>query len=127
MNTRHDGIVYLATLTNTADAGDMPKDRLQYVGRFWYEERMIGLQRQYAARGAREQIDMVIRIREIKHTARIGLYAVLGNGDQFRILNVSRGFDDEHGLKFTELTLERLDRLYDINQEFNNGENQENP
>lgn len=127
MNTRHDGIVYLATLTNTADAGDMPKDRLQYVGRFWYEERMIGLQRQYAAKGARERIDMIIRIREFKPAARIGLYAVLGNGDQFRILNVSRGFDDEHGLKFTELTLERLDRLYDINQEFNNGENQENP
>lgn len=124
---RHDGVVYLATLTNTADPGDMPKDRLQYVGRFWYEERMIGLQRQYLAKGAREQIDMVIRIREFRNTARIGLFAILGDGSQFRILNVSRGFDDDHGLKFTELTLERLDRLYDINQEFDNSQDQENP
>ena len=120
MNGRHDGIVYLAELTNIADVGDMPRDRLQYVARFWYEERMIGLQRQYAAKGAREQIDMIIRIREMKHTARIGLYAVLGNGDHFRIQNVSRGYDDEHGLKFTELTLERLDCLYEIRY---NGQN----
>jgi len=120
MNGRHDGIVYLAELKNTADAGDMPHDRLQYISRHWYEERMIGLTRQYAAKGARERIDMIIRIREFKPAARIGLFAILGNGDQFRILNVSRGYDDEHGLKFTELTLERLDKLYDI--QYNHGE-----
>lgn len=126
MLLRHDGIVYLATLKNIADSGDMPKEQMQYVARYWYEERMIGLQRQYLAKGAREQIDMVIRIREFKHTARIGLYAILGNGDQFRILNVSRGFDDDHGLKFTELTLERLDKLYEINREYNNSETEKN-
>lgn len=114
MNWRHDGIVYLAELKNVADPGDMPRDRLQYISRHWFEERMIGLQRQYAAKGARERIDMIIRIREYKPAARIGLFAILGNGDQFRILNVSRGYDDDHGLKFTEITLERLDQLYEI-------------
>lgn len=114
MISRHDGIVKLATLTNVADPGDMPRDRLQFIARYWYEERMIGLQRQFLAKGARQQVDMVIRIKEFTNTARIGLFAVLGNGEQFRIINVSRGFDDDHGMKFTELTLERLDKLYDV-------------
>lgn len=109
-----DGIIFLATLTDSATSGDMPKEQLTKVGRFWYEERMIGLRRQYAAKGAREQIDMIVRIHGYQTEARIGRYAILGNGDQFRITNVSRGEEDATRLRFTELTLERLDELYEL-------------
>ena len=111
---KNDGIVFLAVLTNTAEAGDKPAEALTRVARFWFEERMIGAARQFAAQGARARIDMIIRINGTQQAARIGNYAVLGNGDQFRILNVSRGLDDDTLLKFTELTLERLDHLYDV-------------
>lgn len=114
MILHHDGIINLALLTNVAEAGNMPREQLQFVGRFWFEERMIGLQRQMVAKGARQQIDMVVRIREKRQQARIGMFAVLGNGDQFRIINVSRGRDDDDISRFTELTLERLDKLYDV-------------
>lgn len=109
----HDGIVFLAMLTNEADQGDMPRERLTKIGRFWYEERMIGFQRQYAAKGAREQIDMIIRIHGYQKDARINRYAILGNGEQYRIINATRGEEDSSRLVFTELTLERLDELYE--------------
>jgi hypothetical protein len=109
-----DGIVFLAKLTDAAKSGDMPKEQLTKIGRFWYDERMIGLRRQYAAKGAREQIDMIVRVHGFQKEARIGRYAILGNGDQFRITNVSRGEDDATNLRFTELTLERLDELYEL-------------
>ena len=110
----HDGIVYIAELTNTAEAGDKPAESLSRSARFWFESRMIGAARQFAAQGARARIDMIVRIHGTHPSARIGNYAVLGNGDQFRILNVSEGMDDTSLLKFTELTLERLDHLYDV-------------
>ena len=109
----HDGIVFLAMLTNEAGQGDMPRERLTKIGRFWYEERMIGFQRQDAAKGAREQIDMIIRIHGSQKDARINRYAILGNGEQYRIINATRGEEDSSRLVFTELTLERLDELYE--------------
>ena len=112
-NNRDDGIVYLAQLTNTADAGLKPEYSLTMISRSWYEERSVGFRRQYAAKGVNEQVDMLIRI-NYTQAARIGLYAILGNGDQFRITNVMHGKDDETMLRFTELTLTRMDQLYEI-------------
>lgn len=115
MNNRDDGIVYLATLTNTAAAGLKPEYSLTKISRSWYEERAIGFRRQYAAKGVNEQVDMLIRI-HYNPKARIGLYAILGNGEQFRITNVMHGKDDETMLRFTELTLTRMDQLYEITE-----------
>lgn len=115
MNNRDDGIVYLAKLTNKAAAGLKPEYSLTKISRSWYEERAVGFRRQYAAKGVNEQVDMLIRINYLK-SARIGLYAILGNGDQFRITNVTQGKDDETMLRYTELTLTRMDQLYEITQ-----------
>ena len=108
-----DGIVYLAQLTDRSLPGEMPKEVLTKVARHWYEERTIDFRRQYAAKGANEQIDMIIRIHWEKR-ARIGMYAVLGNGDQFEIQNVAHGTDDVSRLKYTELTLQRMEDFYDL-------------
>lgn len=110
---RDDGIVYLAELQNEAEPGDKPAYSLHPVSRQWYEDRAIGFRRQYAAKGVSEQVDMLIRVTH-NTRARIGLYAVLGNGDQFRITNVTNARDDETGLRYTELTLTRLDQNYEI-------------
>ena len=110
---RDSGIVYLATLTNTAAAGLKPEYFLTKISRSWYEERTVGFRRQYAAKGVNEQVDMLIRT-HYNPKARIGRYAILGNGEQFRITNVTHGKDDETMLRFTELTLTRMDQLYEV-------------
>lgn len=108
-----DGIVYLCELNNEAEEGDMPKERLHKIARHWYGERTIGMNRQYLAKGVSEQIDLLIRI-HWDRKARIGLYALLGNGEQFQITNVTRIEDDGNGLRYSELTLERLEDFYDV-------------
>ena len=112
-NNRDSGIVYLATLTNTAAAGLKPEYSLTKISRSWYEERTVGFRRQYAAKGVNEQVDMLVRT-HYNPKARIGRYAILGNGDQFRITNVTQGKDDETLLRYTELSLTRVDQLYEI-------------
>ena len=116
-----DGILKLYRLENTAGSGYMPKDRLVDLGEEWqFQERTIGYNRQYAAQGVGEQVDMLVRIWRAA-SARIGLYAILTDydgqenesGDQYRISNVQNVLD-ENGLKVTDLTLYRLDELYEI-------------
>lgn len=120
------GIVTLCRLTNTAATGDMPKDVLVPLKdengeplTWQFEERVIGYGRQYEAKGVMERVDMLIRI--WRAPARIGMYAVLTEydgqeneaGDQYRIDNV-QNLNDVNGLKVTDLTLYRMDELYEI-------------
>lgn len=113
------GLVTICTLENTAQAGDMPKMRLVAGDTFQFEERVVGYGRQYTAMGVGEQVDMLIRI--WRENVRIGMYALLTDyegqenedGDQYRITNVQQITDDD-GLKVTDLTLTRLDELYEL-------------
>lgn len=113
------GIVTICTLVNQAEAGDMPKDVLVLGDRYQFDERVVGYGRQYEAMGVNERIDMLIRI--WRAPVRIGMYAVLtdyeyqenANGDQYRISNVQQTTDKD-GLKVTDLTLYRLDQLYEV-------------
>lgn len=112
----NDGIVYLCRLTNTAEPGFKPVEVLTRVGRDWFENRTISFSRQYEAKGVNEQIDLLIRI-HYNPAVRIGMYAVLGNGDQYRIDNVTIGYSDQSRLRYTELTLRKLEDNYDLSDE----------
>jgi len=112
----NEGIVYLCQLVNTAAAGDAPAMKLHRVGRYWFAARTIGLNRQYAAKSVNEQVDMLLRIHYAPE-ARIGMFAQLGNGEQYRITNATPITDDDTGLRATELTLERLEDFYDVQPE----------
>lgn len=117
------GIVTICTLENTAAAGDMPKPKLvplvyEEEEQTWqFEERSVGMNRQYQAKGVSERVDMLIRI--WRAPVRIGMYAVLTDyegqenpdGDQYRIDNVQQ-LIDSNGLKVTDLTLYRMEELY---------------
>ena len=123
-----DGLCLLCTLENVAEPGDMPREVLRPVkdgdvtAEWQFESRKIGYNRQYEAKGVSERVDMLIRIWQAP--ARIGMYAVLSeydgqenpNGDQYRIDNVQQLTDDD-GLKVTDLTLYRLDELYEVSTE----------
>lgn len=106
------GTLQICRLDNEAGAGDMPRDRLVPLRAHYYGERAVGYGRQYAAKGVNEQVDMVARIWQDRE-ARIGMYAVTDGGNQYRIDNVQQLFDED-GLRVTDLTLSRLEALYDI-------------
>lgn len=110
-----DGIVFLCTITNTAETGLKPVEKITRTAKHYFEERTISFRRQYAAKGVNEQIDMLIRIHYDK-SARIGMIAELGNGDQFRIDNVTHAYDTDSRLRYTELTLARLEDFFDVAQ-----------
>ena len=120
------GIATIYALKNTAEAGDMPKERLAVQTDrdgndliYQFEERVVGYGRQYDAKGVNERVDMLIRI--WRAPVRIGMYVVLTDyegqeneaGDQYRIDNVQQLVDDD-GLKVTDLTLYRLDDFYEV-------------
>ena len=115
-----DGVLYLCTLTNTAAPGAMPVQRLTKVAKYWYGERTVGYNRLYAAKGANEEIDMLVRVAYTR-AARAGMYAVLGNGEQYRITAVQQirdtgtGNDNSTaGLRATDLSLVRLEDNYEL-------------
>lgn len=124
-----DGILQVYKLINTAAPGDMPKDELEVLTldkeplEWQFENRVIGYNRQYVAMGVGERVDMLIRIWRADQI-RIGMIAILTEydgqenplGDQYRISNVQH-LTNEDGLKVTDLTLYRLDELYEVNAE----------
>ena len=115
-----DGIIKICDLTNLAPDGDMPRNQLTVLDEMYFGSRTVGYNRQYAAKGVNEQVDMLVRVWR-NNTVHIGMYAVLTNyegqvnesGDQYRIDNVQHLLDDD-GLKVTDLTLSRMDELYEI-------------
>lgn len=118
------GILILCSLENVAENGAMPQDKLVEKYKCYFEERSIGLTRSYLAKGADEQVDMVVRVWNEGVRPRISDYAVLLNydsqendkGDQYRITLVQPTTNDD-GLKCYDLTLERLGENYDVNFE----------
>lgn len=126
---RDDGVLYICNLVNEAENGDMPREVLQIVNKHWFEERVIGYGRFYSAQGVNQRVDRLVRI-NLDNNIRIGQYAVLGNGEQFRIDMVSNGqevfertklIDSKYyrqpkivGNKYTEITLSRVENYYDV-------------
>ena len=107
------GTVFICRLDNVAENGRKPVMKLTKIKKYWYGERTIGYNRQYLAKGVNEQVDLLVRIPHDRGV-RIGMYAMLGNGEQFIIDSVSMIRDDDTQLRFTDLTLRRLEKLYDV-------------
>jgi hypothetical protein len=106
------GTCRIYTVTDAAENGEMPAPTLHEYGDYeWaFEDRMISYSRQYAAMGADQQIDRIIRI--WRTPVRIGDVVVIGD-EQYRINNVQPTLDDD-SLQVVDLTLRRLEENYDI-------------
>ena len=109
---RDDGLLKICSLVNTADAGNKPLLQLSTLDEQWYEEREIGYRRQYLAKGADEQIDMIVRIWRENYRPKIGHYVVIGT-DQYRITNMQPTTDEDE-LPVYDLTLTALEKHYDV-------------
>lgn len=107
------GTFWLCELKNVAEMGYMPVQKLVKINRYYYANKTIGYSRQYAAKGVNESIDLYIEVQGGRDI-RAGLFVVLGNGDQYRIDYVSSALGDVNSLRYTDLTLSRLDKFYDV-------------
>ena len=115
-----DGEVEIYKLKNVSDPGDMPSYKIStFLGPEAFAEIEIGVTRQYLAKGANEQIDLLIQIHAHERRPMIGQIAVIRNwryqendtGDQYRIDNVQ--LTEEDRLPIFLLTLSRLGDHYD--------------
>lgn len=102
----------LYTLQNTAEKGMMPTEKLVFLSDEYYEERTIGYNRNYAALGADHRVDALVRIWRLD-TVKPNDYAVLEDGNQYRIDFIQQLTDDDN-LPVTDLTLVRLEDFYDV-------------
>ena len=109
---RDMGILKLCELTSTSAAGDFPAEKLVQVATAYYAERTVGYNRIYAAKGANEEIDMVVRCynTDVPYSVK---YAVLEDGNQYRI-SVKQKIVDEDA---TDLTLVRMESYYNVASE----------
>lgn len=108
-----NGILFVCDLMNTAENGRMPVDKLVKRRKHWYQERTVGLNRQYLARGVNERVDLYVYIHEDRKV-RAGQFAVIGNGDQFRINSVHHVIEENTNLRYTTMEMQRLDNNYDV-------------
>ena len=108
-----DGTLRIYSLRNTAAPGEMPREMLVETipEDLYYSDRVIGVTRLYAAKGANQQISKLVRIWDVP--VEIGNYAVLDEQDQYRIDAIQPAKDDE-GLKVVDLTLVREENHYEV-------------
>lgn len=126
------GTLFVCNLAEVQEKGNMPRQVLHKLNKFWFERRVIGINRQYLAKGVNERIDLLVRVQGIQNIS-IGQYVMLGNGEQYIINMVSHGNESWQytrqykenfvngyrspqivGLDYTELTLSRLEKNYEL-------------
>ena len=108
-----DGTLRIYSLENIADPGEMPREMLVPTidEDLYYADRVIGVTRLYAAKGADQQISKLVRIWAV--SVEIGNYVIADGSDQYRI-DVIQPAKDEEGLKVVDLTLVREENHYDV-------------
>lgn len=109
-----EGKLTLYSLENIAEKGLKPVEKLIKIDDAYYGRRVVGYNRQYAAMGADQKIDDLVRI--WRRPIRAGNYAVLEDGFQYRI-DFAQDLTDEDGLPVTDLTLSRMENHYDVADE----------
>ena len=105
-----DGQVDIYTITNTASAGDLPKEGLVYGASYWYEERTVGITRFYAALKTDIKLEMLIRIWRDRSIDTSQICKI--GDDQYQIVQVQHVLNED-GLEVTDLSLERVGDLYE--------------
>lgn len=110
------GTMYICKLENVAENGRMPRQVLVPVNKHWYQERVIGLHRQYLAKGVNERVDLLAYV-HFDPKIRAGMFVVLGDldsGEQMRINYMNHIIEENTNLRYTTLNCQRLEKLYDV-------------
>lgn len=106
-----EGILTICTYRNTAPSGAMPVEQLVPQCVAYYRKRTVGYNRLYAALGASQQIDMLVRVSyTCPPESGEQWYVVFGDGTQYRVDAVQEIIEEG----CIDLTLVRLEALYDV-------------
>jgi hypothetical protein len=108
--TFNDGLVKIYSVSNTAAAGEMPKEELTLKETLRFHDRTVGFSRFYAAKQASEKVDKLIRCPLVSSVSATD-QAVIGT-EQYQITLVQ--YPEDVKPDSMDLTLERLGTLYDI-------------
>ena len=104
------GMLSIYSLTNTANPGEMPTEKLVYIEDAYYEKRNVGVTRIYAALGADRRFDMVVRCFNT-FTPQSGMYVIIEN-EQYQI-DVCQEIIGQDAI---DLTLVRVEEYYEVAQ-----------
>ncbi len=110
------GTMYICELRNIAENGRMPKEVLFPINKHWFQERTVGMSRQYMAQGVNERVDLLAYVHDDRNI-RAGMYAVVGDrmlGAQFIIRQVSHVIEENTNLKYTSLSCQKLDNNFNV-------------
>lgn len=111
MTMDKEGILSICELGNIAAPGAMPVEALQVMKQAYYTKRTVGYNRIYAAMGAGQRVDMVVRCHNtLPPDYGKQLYAVFEDGTQFRVSAIQEIVERDA----VDLTLTRLEDLYDV-------------
>lgn len=111
--TYDDGIVKIYRLENGAKKGDKPIEKAVYKSSYHFSYEDVGLTRYYSALSAKQQIECVIGI-YLDRSILTNDIAVMEDGNQYRIQFVQHPMDEEDEMRYTRLTLERINDRYVI-------------
>lgn len=106
-----EGILKICKVTNVAQPGFMPREGLVELCSAYYIKRTVGYGRLYAALGANQSINMLVRCFNVEvpdYTQE--LYVVFEDDTQFRVAQIQEIVEEGA----IDLTLERLEEYYDL-------------
>lgn len=108
------GVITIYAVENAGERGGHVQRRCTQRGLpEYFEDRVVGLNRYYAARQANVTADRLVRIWRRDDVSPQDVATIQGTTGFFRIRQVQH-VDNEDGLPCTDLTLERLVEHYDI-------------
>lgn len=106
---RPTGLCTIYKLENTSELGRKPTEKLVKIVDAYYAERTVGYNRIYAARGANQKINQLVRVFNT-NLIEEGMYVVLEDGYQYQIDIAQKII----GKDAVDLTLVRVEDYYDV-------------
>lgn len=108
----NDGVVSIYAVTNIADPGSMPKDKLivKHQG-LRYKERTVGMGRYWTAMQVHARIDIVLRVLMHRDVS-VQDVAVPTDGHQYKIMQVQ--YPEDIMPAVMDLSLQRLEVAYEL-------------
>lgn len=109
----NDGVVAVYAVSNIAEPGGMPQEKLTPKRTLRYHERTVGLTRFYTALQANVKVKYVLRCPRIRDISAQDV-AIPNDGKQYRISLIQ--YPEDVDPPVMDITLEELTAVYDIYQ-----------
>jgi hypothetical protein len=106
------GICKVFKLVNTAAAGDKPNQTKQKIADAWYGE-LSYESRPVQYTESQEQVEISMRIRILRNRNITEKAIVEIAGEDYQVVRVFNGIDDDSGEPISDLSLTRLEGIYD--------------